>query len=99
MTDLEIRPVQGIGDVAPGTDLAALVTEAAPWLADGDVLLVTSKIISKAEGHLVDVPSNGPEREAARDTTLRAETAREGARRRHTRIVQTHHGFGLASAG
>ena len=96
---LEILPVTGIGDVTPGADLAALVTDAAPWLADGDVLVVTSKVVSKAEGRLVDVPLNGPDREAARDEVLRAETARPVARRGHTRIVQTHHGFVLASAG
>ena len=51
---LEVVPVTGIGDVEPGADLAALITDAAPWLADGDVLVVTSKIVSKAEGRLVD---------------------------------------------
>jgi len=50
---LEVLPVQGIGDVRPGDDLAALITAAAPWLADGDVLVVTSKVVSKAEGRLV----------------------------------------------
>jgi coenzyme F420-0:L-glutamate ligase/coenzyme F420-1:gamma-L-glutamate ligase len=96
---LEIRPVEGIGDVRPGDDLAALITAAAPWLSDGDVLVVTSKIVSKAEGHLVAVPASGPERAAAREDALRAETARPVARRGHTRIVQTHHGFVMASAG
>lgn len=96
---LEILPVTGIGDVRPGTDLAAVIAAAAPWLADGDVLVVTSKIVSKAEGHLVDVPPGGPEREAAREELLTAETARTVARRGHTRIVQTHHGFVMASAG
>jgi coenzyme F420-0:L-glutamate ligase/coenzyme F420-1:gamma-L-glutamate ligase len=96
---LEIRPVQGIGDVRPGDDLAALITDAAPWLADGDVLVVTSKIVSKAEGRLVAVPASGPERAAAREAVLAAETARPVARRGQTRIVQTHHGFVMASAG
>ena len=44
-----VLPVTGIGDVRPGDDLAALIAGAAPWLADGDVLVVTSKVISKAE--------------------------------------------------
>jgi coenzyme F420-0:L-glutamate ligase / coenzyme F420-1:gamma-L-glutamate ligase len=96
---LEILPVTGIAEVRPGDDLAALVTAAAPWLRDGDVLVVTSKIVSKAEGRLVDVPESGPEREAARDEVLAAETARPVARRGSTRIVQTHHGFVMASAG
>jgi coenzyme F420-0:L-glutamate ligase / coenzyme F420-1:gamma-L-glutamate ligase len=96
---LEVLPVYGIGEVRPGDDLAALITSAAPWLRDGDVLVVTSKIVSKAEGRLVDVPEGGPEREAARDEALAAETARPVARRGGTRIVQTHHGFVMASAG
>ncbi len=99
MRALEIRPVTGIPEVRPGDDLAALIVAAAPWLADGDVLVVTSKIVSKAEGRLVPVPESGPEREAAREAVLAAETARTVARRGHTRIVQTHHGFVMASAG
>jgi coenzyme F420-0:L-glutamate ligase/coenzyme F420-1:gamma-L-glutamate ligase len=96
---LEILPVLGIGDVVPGDDLAAVIAEAAPWLRDGDVLVVTSKIVSKAEGRLVDVPTDDPERAALREEVLAAETARPVARRGPTRIVQTHHGFVLASAG
>jgi coenzyme F420-0:L-glutamate ligase/coenzyme F420-1:gamma-L-glutamate ligase len=96
---LEIRPVLGLGEVRQGDDLAALIAVAAPWLADGDVLVVTSKIVSKAEGRLVRVPAGGPEREAAREAVLATETAREVARRGHTRIVQTRHGYVLASAG
>ncbi|SCF34390.1 coenzyme F420-0:L-glutamate ligase / coenzyme F420-1:gamma-L-glutamate ligase [Micromonospora matsumotoense] len=96
---LEILPVPGIGDVTEGDDLAVLIGTAAPWLRDGDVLVVTSKIVSKAEGRLVDVPADGPERLAARDEVLAAETARVVAVRGQTRIVQTHHGFVMATAG
>jgi coenzyme F420-0:L-glutamate ligase / coenzyme F420-1:gamma-L-glutamate ligase len=96
---LEVLPLRGIGEVRPGDDLPALIATAAPWLRDGDVLVVTSKIVSKAEGRLVDVPEEGPEREAAREEVLAAETARPVARRGGTRIVQTHHGFVMASAG
>ena len=99
MTHLEIRPVRGIGEVRPGDDLATLIAKAAPWLEDGDVLVVTSKIVSKAEGRLVPVPEGGPEREAAREAVLARETTRTVARRGHTRIVQTHQGFVMASAG
>jgi coenzyme F420-0:L-glutamate ligase/coenzyme F420-1:gamma-L-glutamate ligase len=99
MTDLEVRAVTGIGEVKPGDDLAALIVAAAPWLADGDVVVVTSKVVSKAEGRLADVPADGEEREAAREALLAAETARTVARRGQTRIVATHHGFVLASAG
>lgn len=96
---LEILPVVGIGEVRPGDDLAAVIAAAAPWLRDGDVLVVTSKIVSKAEGRLVDVPLDGPQRQAARDEAVAAETARPVASRGQTRIVQTHHGFVLAAAG
>ena len=96
---IEIRPVRGIGDVTPGDDLVELITTAAPWLADGDVLVVTSKIVSKSEGRLVEVPADGPERDAARAEALAAETARVVARRGPTTIVQTHHGFVMAAAG
>jgi coenzyme F420-0:L-glutamate ligase/coenzyme F420-1:gamma-L-glutamate ligase len=98
--ELTIRPVHGIGEVTPGADLAALIADAAPWLADGDVLVVTSKIVSKAEGRLVPVPpDDGPEREAARAGAIDKETARVVAQRGPTRIVQTHHGLVLAAAG
>ncbi|WP_127499587.1 coenzyme F420-0:L-glutamate ligase [Actinoplanes solisilvae] len=101
MTDgLEILPVRGIGDIGAGDDLAELITAAAPWLADGDVLVVTSKIVSKAEGRLVEVPAaEGPERDRARAAVLESESARVVARRGPTTIVQTHHGFVMAAAG
>ncbi|HEX8631488.1 MAG TPA: coenzyme F420-0:L-glutamate ligase [Catenuloplanes sp.] len=97
---LRILPVHGIPEVTPGDDLAALIGAAAPWLRDGDVLVVTSKIVSKSEGRLVDVPAqDGPARAAARAEVLAAETARVVARRGPTTIVQTHHGFVMAAAG
>lgn len=99
MDGYSVLPVRGIAEVRPGDDLAALITRAAPWLRDADILVVTSKIVSKAEGRLADVPAEGPQREAAREELLRAETARVVATRGSTRIVQTHHGFVMASAG
>jgi coenzyme F420-0:L-glutamate ligase/coenzyme F420-1:gamma-L-glutamate ligase len=97
---IEILPVGGIGRVEPGDDLAETIATAAPWLRDGDVLVVTSKIVSKAEGRLVSVPAvDGPERQAVRDAVLAAETARVVARRGATHIVATHHGFVMAAGG
>jgi coenzyme F420-0:L-glutamate ligase/coenzyme F420-1:gamma-L-glutamate ligase len=87
---LEILAVQGIPEVSPGADLAALIAAHAPLLRDGDVLVVTSKIVSKAEGQLRDV-----DREQAIDD----ETVRVVATRGETRIVQTRHGFVMAAAG
>ncbi len=85
-----VTGLTGIGEVAAGTDLAALVAAAAPGLADGDILVITSKIVSKAEGRVVSA-----DREAAID----AETVRVVARRGPSRIVQTRHGLVLAAAG
>lgn len=87
----EVRAVPGIPEVQPGDDLAKLIAAANPDLADGDVLLVTSKIVSKAEGRIV----TADDREAAID----AETVRLVARRGPTRIVETRHGFIMAAAG
>jgi coenzyme F420-0:L-glutamate ligase/coenzyme F420-1:gamma-L-glutamate ligase len=87
---LEILAVQGIPEVTRGDDLTGLIVEHAPGLRDGDVLVVTSKIVSKAEGQLHDID---------RDVAIDAETVRVVARRGETRIVQTRHGFVLAAAG
>jgi len=96
---IEILPVGGIGEVRPGDDLAALIAGAAGWLRDGDVVVVTSKIVSKAEGRLVDLPGDSADRAAAVEAAVRAESARVVARRGPVRIVQTHHGFVMAAAG
>jgi coenzyme F420-0:L-glutamate ligase/coenzyme F420-1:gamma-L-glutamate ligase len=96
---VEVLPVTGIGEVTPGADLADLIATAAPWLRDGDVVVVTSKIVSKAEGRLVMVSGDPAERERARQEAVAAETARTVASRGATRIVATHHGFVMAAAG
>lgn len=97
---LAILPITGLGDVRPGDDLAHLIARAAPWLVDGDVLVVTSKIVSKAEGALAAVPpEEGPDRDDARAGVLAAESARVVARRGPTSIVATRHGFVMAAAG
>lgn len=96
---LEILAVHGIPDVRPGDDLAALIVTAASWLADRDVVVVTSKVVSKAEGRLVRTPADPAGREAARQAAIDAETVREVARRGPLRIVRTRHGLVLAAAG
>ncbi|MDX3074770.1 coenzyme F420-0:L-glutamate ligase [Streptomyces sp. NPDC088354] len=83
--------VGGLPEITAGDDLAKLVATAAGYLEDGDVLVVTSKIVSKAEGRVV----HADDREAAID----AETVRLVARRGPTRIVETRHGFVMAAAG
>jgi coenzyme F420-0:L-glutamate ligase/coenzyme F420-1:gamma-L-glutamate ligase len=87
---LQIWGVEGLPEVEPGDDLAAIVAGGVRDLRDGDVVVVTSKIVSKAEGRLVAM-----DREAA----IASETVRVVAERGTTRIVETPHGLVLAAAG
>ena len=97
---VEILPVLGIGELRPGDDLAALIVEHAPPLQDGDVLVVTSKAVSKTEGRLVVLDDTDEQaREAARQQAIDAETVRVVATRDTLRIVETRHGLVLAAAG
>ena len=80
---------EGVPEVRAGDDLAALLLDRVS-LEDGDVVLVTSKVVAKAEGRVVP---------GTRDDALDAETDRVVARRGPTRIVRTHHGLTLAAAG
>src|SRR3954469_16877885 len=87
---IEILPVLGIGELRPGDDLAALIAEHAPPLEDGDVLVVTSKAVSKVEGRLGLVgTADGDAREATRQEAIDAETVRVVASRGALRIVET----------
>jgi coenzyme F420-0:L-glutamate ligase len=96
---LEIVPVLGIGELRPGDDLGAVIAEHAE-LHDGDVVVVTSKAVSKVEGRLVALASDDPDaREAARQKAIDSETVRVVARRGDLKIVQTRHGLVLAAAG
>ncbi|MEP6695458.1 MAG: coenzyme F420-0:L-glutamate ligase [Pseudonocardiales bacterium] len=96
---LEVLGVQGVPEVRPGDDLSAIISVGAPWLADGDVVVVTSKIVSKSEGRLIATPTEPAARAAARQAAVDSETARVVAVRGRTRIVETHHGLVLAAAG
>lgn len=99
MSRLEIWGVPLPGEIRPGADLAALIAAAEPGLADGDVVVVTSKVVSKAEGRLVACPPDPAGREAARQALVDREAVRLVAARGRTRIVATRHGFVLAAAG
>jgi coenzyme F420-0:L-glutamate ligase / coenzyme F420-1:gamma-L-glutamate ligase len=88
--DLTVTGVPGLPEISPGADLAGLICDAAPGLRDGDIVVVTSKIISKAEGRVI---------RADRERAIDAETVRVVARRGPTRIVETRHGLVLAAAG
>jgi coenzyme F420-0:L-glutamate ligase/coenzyme F420-1:gamma-L-glutamate ligase len=90
-----VFPVRALPEVRPGDDLAALIASRVA-LQDGDVVVVTSKVVSKAEGRLVTVVGD---RETARLQAVDAETVRVVARRGTTTIAQTRHGLVLAAAG
>jgi len=95
---ISVHPVPGLPEFAPGDDLAGEIAGAAPWLADGDVVVVTSKVVAKVEGNLVRVEP-GTDREAARQRAIDAETVRVVARRGPLKIVETRHGWVVAAAG
>jgi coenzyme F420-0:L-glutamate ligase/coenzyme F420-1:gamma-L-glutamate ligase len=90
---LSIEPIEGLPEVHPGDDLAALLAPALTSLgvAEGDVVAVTQKIVSKAEGRLVP----GEDRADA----VARETVRLVARRGDLVITETAHGFVCANAG
>jgi coenzyme F420-0:L-glutamate ligase / coenzyme F420-1:gamma-L-glutamate ligase len=113
-SEVRILGLQGIPEITPGIDLAAVITAAAQAqsvpLLDDDVLVVTQKIVSKAEGRLVDVRTVAPSPFAyqiarAQDKDPRVmevvlrETKRIVKMDQRTLIAETHHGFVCANAG
>jgi len=100
---LAVLPVHGIGEVAPGSDLAGLIRAAlapaspdAPTLLEGDVVVVTQKVVSKAEGRLVPIDERDP---AAKQALVEQESVRILRRRGDLVISETTHGFVCANAG
>lgn len=94
--EYRVWALPGLPEVRQGDDLVKLIAGAAtgdggPGLADGDVLVVTSKIVSKAEGRTV--------RAEDREASIDAETVRVVARRGPVRIVESRHGLVMAAAG
>ena len=95
---IQIFPVHGIPEVAPGDDLSALIVagleSSSIALADRDIVVVTHKVVSKAEGRIEPV---------ADDRAYRALAEREARsivrRRGDLLIAQTEHGFICANAG
>ncbi|HEY8292679.1 MAG TPA: coenzyme F420-0:L-glutamate ligase [Thermomicrobiales bacterium] len=94
---VEIWGIGGIGEVMPGTDVAALIADAAQArpLADGDVVVVTHKIVSKAEGQLVDLRTVTPSALAVRIAEQFGKDARqvEVVLRESVRIVRMERGI------
>ncbi|WP_055475900.1 coenzyme F420-0:L-glutamate ligase [Gordonia sp. HS-NH1] len=96
---LEIRPVTGLPEFTAGSDVAREILTAAPWLESGDVLVVTSKIISKAEGRMVDAPSDPEARDTLRRHLVDQESVRVLARKNRTLITENRLGLVQAAAG
>src|SRR5262245_44739938 len=90
---VEVLPVEGLPIVRPGDDLAAMLEQPlrAVGARSGDVVVVTQKIVSKAEGRVV--PDDD------RDAWVERETERVVARRGDLTIAATRHGFVCANAG
>ena len=92
---LSVFGVEGLGEIAPGDDLAASIT-AAVELRDRDVVVVTQKIVSKAEGRLVEVDHDDTE---GRRRLVESQSVRVLRRRGELIIAETPHGFVCANAG
>ncbi|CAN5778319.1 hypothetical protein BH24ACT3_BH24ACT3_13740 [soil metagenome] len=95
MTRLEIFGVEGIGEIRPGDDLAAIIAGSTS-LVDGDVVVVTQKVVSKAEGGLVAID---PDDLLAHKALVESESVRVLRRRGDLVISETRHGFVCANAG
>jgi coenzyme F420-0:L-glutamate ligase/coenzyme F420-1:gamma-L-glutamate ligase len=87
---VDIEAVDGIGEIRLGADLGQVLARSLDDLRDGDVVIVTSKVVSKAAGRVSDV---------LRARAVEAETVQVVARRGETTIARTRHGFVLAAAG
>ena len=90
---IEVLAVAGLPEVRPGDDLAALITGAVD-LVDGDVVVVTQKVVSKAEDRLVDIDP-----EVGHRPLVERESVRILRRRGDLVIAETEHGFVCANAG
>jgi coenzyme F420-0:L-glutamate ligase/coenzyme F420-1:gamma-L-glutamate ligase len=97
---LTIIPVEGIGEIRPGDELAVLIAEASRAqgtpLADRDCIVVTQKVVSKAEGRIVALDHDDL---AARRALVESESVRIVRRRGDLIISETQHGFVCANAG
>ena len=90
---IEVLAVAGLPEVRPGNDLAALIAGAVD-MVDGDVVVVTQKVVSKAEDRLVDIDP-----EVGHRPLVERESVRILRRRGDLVIAETEHGFVCANAG
>jgi coenzyme F420-0:L-glutamate ligase/coenzyme F420-1:gamma-L-glutamate ligase len=97
---LSIIPIEGIGEIRPGDELAELIIDAAraqgTSVEGGDCLVVTQKVVSKAENRLVPLD---PDDLDARRALVESESVRVVRRRGDLIISETRHGFVCANAG
>ena len=100
MSRLEVLGLSGLPEVDADTDLAEAIAQAATdeavGLQSGDVVVVTQKVVSKAEGRMVDVDPDDP---TAHKPVVEAEAVRVLRRRGDLLITETTHGFVCANAG
>jgi coenzyme F420-0:L-glutamate ligase/coenzyme F420-1:gamma-L-glutamate ligase len=92
---LLVLGVGGLGEIAAGDDLAALIAEHAPLL-EGDVVVVTQKVVSKAEGRTVAIDGSDPQAKLA---LAESEAVRVLRRRGDMVVTETRHGFVCANSG
>jgi len=92
---VELLAVEGMPEVRPGDDIATLIAAAAD-VRDGDVLVITQKIVSKAENQLVGVDPDDP---LSHKALVEEESVRVLRRRGDLVISETRHGFVCANAG
>ena len=98
---LTIWPVTGIGEIRPGDQLGDIVADACRAepngpLLDGDVLVVTQKVVSKAEGRMVEIDPDDP---LSHKSLVEDEAVRIVRRRGDLIITETSHGFVCANSG
>ncbi len=99
MASLTIIPVPGLPEIRPGDDLAGLIIEACQsscGIEPDDVLVVSQKVVSKAENQLVEVDPDDPQ---SHKPIVERESVRIVRRRGDLIISETRHGFVCASAG
>ena len=98
MTELRVWGIAGLPEIVPGDDLPRLIADSAreAGVAPGDILAVTSKIVSKAEGRIVQAHDR---EQAITDETVRVVATRMRADGGTTRIVENRLGLVMAAAG
>ena len=93
---ISLLPIEGIPEVREGDNLADLILATGVPLEDGDVLVVTQKVVSKAEGRLEAVDPDDP---LSHKAIVEREAVRILRRRGELLITETAHGFVCANAG